>query len=89
MTYNFSVHSNEMACGKRGRLWMEPVKITKEDTIPDVEKNSQKKTAPLFRHKVDYKGYTNEKTRDYNDSPGKTDGCVINLSKEHENEEDK
>ena len=31
---------------------------------------------------------TNEKTHGSDDSPSETDGCVRNLSKEHENEED-
>ena len=39
-------------------------------------------------HKVDNEGGTNEKTRGSDDSPSETDGCVRNLAKEHENEED-
>ena len=42
----------------------------------------------MFWHKVDYKGDTNEKTRDYDDSPSETYGYLGKLSKEHENEED-
>ena len=42
----------------------------------------------MFRHKVDYKGDNNEKTRGSEDSLSETDGCVKNLFKEHENEED-
>ena len=43
----------------------------------------------MFRHRVDYKGGTNEKTRFSEDSPSKTCGSVRNLAKEHGNEEDK
>ena len=39
---------------------------------------------PLFKHKVDYKCDTNEKTRGSNDSPSKTDVCAINLGGKHE-----
>ena len=42
----------------------------------------------MLWHKVDYDSDTNEKTHGYDDSPSKTDGCVRNLAKEHENEED-
>ena len=42
----------------------------------------------MFQHKVDYKGDTNEKNHNSDDSPSETDGCVRNLAKEHENEED-
>ena len=42
----------------------------------------------MFRHKVDYEGDTNEKTHGYDDSPSETDGCMRNLSRENENEED-
>ena len=66
-----------------------PSKREKEDTIPDVEKGSPKETTPLFRNKVDYRGDTNEKTHGSDDSPSENDGCVRNLVKEHENEEDK
>ena len=45
-----------------------PSKSSKEDTIPDVEKSIPKETPPLFRHKVNYKGDTNEKTHGYYDS---------------------
>ena len=66
-----------------------PSKRKKKDTIPDVEKGSPKETTPLFRNKVDYRGDTNEKTHGSDDSPSENDGCVRNLAKEHENEEDK
>ena len=42
----------------------------------------------MFRHTVDYKGYTNDKTHGSNYSPSETEGYKKNLSKEHENEED-
>ena len=41
----------------------------------------------MFWNKIDYKGDTNEKTHDYEDSPSETDDFVRNLDKEHENEE--
>ena len=37
---------------------------------------------------MDYRGDTNEKTHGYKYSPSETDGCAINLPKEHNNEED-
>ena len=43
----------------------------------------------MFWQKVDYKGDTNEKTYGSDDSPSETNCCVINMAKEHENEEDK
>ena len=61
-----------------------PRKRAKEDTITDVEKYSPKETPPLFWHTVDYKGNTNEKTHGSEDLPSETDGCVRNLTKEHE-----
>ena len=42
----------------------------------------------MFRHKVDCKGDTNEKTHGSDDCPSGTDSCVRNLAEEHENEED-
>ena len=65
-----------------------PRKMAKEDTITDVEKLSPKKRSPSFRHKVDYEGDTNEKTRGSDYSPSETDYFVRNLEKEHENEYD-
>ena len=53
-----------------------------------MEKCSPKETPPSFWHKVDYEGDANEKTHGYDDSPSETDGCVRNLAKEDENEED-
>ena len=64
-----------------------PRKGAKEITLTDVEKSIPKETSPSFWHKVDYKGDTNYKTRVSGDSPSETDGCVRNLTKEHENEE--
>ena len=43
----------------------------------------------MFNHKVYYKGDTNEKTYDSDDSPSETDGCVRNLAEENENEDNK
>ena len=65
-----------------------PIKQAKEDTIRDVETISPKETTPLFQHKADYKGDINQKTHGSDDSPSKTDVCVRNLVKEHENEDD-
>ena len=65
-----------------------PSKRAKENTLTDVEKNSPKETLPKVRHKLDYKGDTNEKTRGSDNSPGKTEGCKRNLSKELENKQD-
>ena len=58
-----------------------------EDTIPDAGKVSPKETTTLFRNKVDYKGDNKEKIYGSDDSPSETDGCVINLTKEYENED--
>ena len=65
-----------------------PRKREKEDTITNVEKSCPKETPTFFWHRVDYKGDNNEKTHGSDDSTSETDGCVINLAKEHENEED-
>ena len=40
----------------------------------------------MFWHKVDYKGDTYEKTYVSDYSQSETDGCVINLAKEYDNE---
>ena len=42
----------------------------------------------MFWNKVDYKGNTNDKTHGSDDSPNENYGCVRNMAKEHENEED-
>ena len=65
-----------------------PRKREKEDIITDVEKASPKKTPQFFQHKVEYKGDKNDKNHGSDYSPTETDECVINLDKEHENEED-
>ena len=62
--------------------------MSKYDTIPILEKSIPKEATPLFWDKVYSKGNKNEKTQGYDNSQSETDGCVINLSKEHENEED-
>ena len=51
-------------------------------------KISPKEAPPTFRHKVDYKGDTNEKTHGSDYSPSETEVCKRNLAKEHGNEED-
>ena len=68
---------------------VKPKKRAKENSLTDVEKVGPKEKPLLFRNKVDYKGDTNEKTHVSEDSTTETDGCVINLPKEHKNEEDK
>ena len=65
-----------------------PRKKAKEITLTDIEKGIPKEKPPLILHKVDYEGDTNEKTHGYDSSTSETDGCVRNLAKEHENEED-
>ena len=50
-------------------------------------------TPPPYTNKQDYKGGTNDKTRDSltretSDSPSDTDSCARNLDEEHNNEED-
>ena len=62
-----------------------PRKISKEDTVTNLEKCSLNKTPPYFLHKVDYEGDTNENNRCYDDSPTETDDYVRNLDKYHEN----
>ena len=57
---------------------VKPSKREKEDTITDIEKSCPKETSPVFWHKVDYKGDTNEKTNGSENSPSDTDGCVRN-----------
>ena len=49
-------------------------------------------TPPPYTNKQDYKGGTNDKTRDSLtretiDSPSDTDSCARNLDEEHKNEE--
>ena len=41
----------------------------------------------MFWQKIDYKGDTNDKTHDSDDSTSETDDCMRNLAKQHENEE--
>ena len=65
-----------------------PRKRLKGNNLNDVEKLSPKETPTTFWHEVDYEGDTNEKAYGSDHSPSETDGCVINLAKEHENEED-
>ena len=65
-----------------------PIKRSKEVSIPDVEQNNNKKNSTIKKKKEDYIGDTNENMRGYDASPSETDGCVRNLVKEHENEED-
>ena len=55
----------------------------KQYTIPTVDIFFPKERTPLFRHEVDYKGDTNEKTHGSENFPSETDVCVRNLSKEH------
>ena len=50
-------------------------------------KKTLKKAPPKFKHKVDYKGDTNEKTCESDDSPSDTDVCARNLGEEHKNQE--
>ena len=50
----------------------------------NVEKYIPKKTPPSFRHKVDYEGDTNEKTRGSDNSSSENDDCLRNLNKEYE-----
>ena len=52
-----------------------------------MQKSIPKETPPVFRHKVYYKGDTNDKTHGSNNSPSETGGCVRNLAKEHVNGE--
>ena len=42
----------------------------------------------MFWNKVDYEGDNNDKIRGSDYSQSETDGCVRNLDKEYENEED-
>ena len=42
---------------------------------------------PPFKNKVEYRGDTNDKTRESDDNPSGTYGCVRNLDYEHKNEE--
>ena len=53
-----------------------------------MQKKIVQKIPPQFKNKEDYIGDTIEKTRVSDDSPRETDGCAINLGKEHENEQD-
>ena len=56
-------------------------KNSKEITLIDVEKYFHKETPALFRHKVDYKEDTNEKTCCSDNSTSETDECVRNPAK--------
>ena len=52
------------------------------------KKKILKETTPFFRHKVEHKGDTNDKTHGSDDLPIQNDDSVRNLAEEHENEED-
>ena len=65
-----------------------PKKISKEDTVTNVERDSLHKTLPHFRQKVDYKSDTYENKHFYDNSQTETDDCERNLDKEHKKEED-
>ena len=67
---------------------VDPRKRVKEDTVTAVNIYSLQKTPPSFRHKVYYEVDTDESNCCSGDSPTETDDCVINLDKEHENEDD-
>ena len=53
-----------------------------------MKKTQLKNTPPPFKNKVDYRGDTNDKTRESDDSRSDTDVCARNLGDEHKNEED-
>ena len=59
-----------------------PIKRAKEDSIID-EKKIIKKIPPPFKNRVYYRGDTNQKTREYDNSPSDTDGCERNLGDEY------
>ena len=50
-----------------------------------MEKNRILKTPPPCKNEQDCVGVTNDKTRQYDDSPSDTDGCAGNLDGEHKN----
>ena len=62
-------------------------KREKEDSIID-KKHNKKKPQP-FKNKFYYRGDTNDKTRESDDSTSDTYFCAINLGYEQKNEEDK
>ena len=61
-----------------------PSKKAKVDRRIDEKNIIFKKT--LYKNNQDYDGGTNDKTREYDDSPSDTDGCEINIDDEHKNE---
>ena len=52
-----------------------------------MKKTNLKKIPPPYKNRKDYVGGTNDKTREYDDSPSDTDGCARHLDDEHKNEE--
>ena len=62
--------------------------MAKINKITDVAKTVPKETPAMLFQKVDYEGDTNQKTHGSDDSPSETDGCVRNLVKKHESQED-
>ena len=53
-----------------------------------MKKKQVNKSPQPFKHKEDYIGDTNEKTRSSDDSPSETDSSVRKLSEKHDYEED-
>ena len=60
-------------------------KSEKEDSIPNIKI----KIAPPFKNKEEYINITTKKKLASGNVSSETDGCVRNLRKEHENDEDK
>ena len=65
-----------------------PSKKAKVDSSIDETKPNIKLTPPPYTNKKDYVGVTNEKIREYDDSPSDTNGCARNIDDKHKNEKD-
>ena len=73
------------------KITQEPDNRSKKEKVVssiDETKPNLKLTPPPYKNNQDYIGGTNEKTREYDDSPSDTDGCARNLDDKHKNEED-
>ena len=44
-----------------------------------MKKTNLKKIPPPYKNRKDYVGGTNDKTREYDDSPSDTDGCALTM----------
>ena len=63
------------------------IKVKESIQEPDNPSKRAKEDSIIDERNIDYRGDTNEKTRESDYSPSDTDGCARNLGDEHKNEE--